>query len=205
MSTGERLLYLLKTRGPQTAQALAQLTGLTTVAVRKQLDTLAGQSLVESADIREGIGRPARHYRLSAAGHGRFPDRHGDLTVRLIEDVRDLFGDEGLNRLIRQRELQAESQYQARLAGRSLAERVVLLAQIRREEGYMAEAIALEGMWALVENHCPICAAARACQGFCRSELELFQRCLGPEASVERSEHLLAGARRCVYLVRPVK
>jgi predicted ArsR family transcriptional regulator len=62
---------------------------------------------------------------------------------------------------------------------------------------------AAEGGWLLVEDHCPICAAATQCQGFCRSELALFRRCLGPEATVERTEHLLAGARRCAYRIRP--
>jgi predicted ArsR family transcriptional regulator len=53
-----------------------------------------------------------------------------------------------------------------------------------------------------VENHCPICAAARACQGFCRSELALFEMLLAP-ARVVRVEHLLEGARRCAYRITP--
>jgi predicted ArsR family transcriptional regulator len=53
----------------------------------------------------------------------------------------------------------------------------------------------------LVENHCPICAAARACQNFCRSELDVFRRVLGPDVQVERVEHQLAGARRCAYRI----
>lgn len=48
-----------------------------------------------------------------------------------------------------------------------------------------------------------ICAAATSCQGFCRSELSMFRDLLGPEADVERTEHLLQGARRCAYLIRP--
>ena len=55
----------------------------------------------------------------------------------------------------------------------------------------------------LVENHCPICAAATACQGLCRDELALFQKVLGPNVEVERTEHILAGARRCAYVIRP--
>jgi predicted ArsR family transcriptional regulator len=55
--------------------------------------------------------------------------------------------------------------------------------------------------WLLIEDHCPICAAAQSCQGFCRSELQLFREVLGAEASVTREEHLLAGARRCVYRI----
>ena len=59
-----------------------------------------------------------------------------------------------------------------------------------------------DGSFVLVENHCPICAAARACQGFCRDELGLFRRIL-VGAKVERTEHLLAGARRCAYRIEP--
>jgi predicted ArsR family transcriptional regulator len=57
-------------------------------------------------------------------------------------------------------------------------------------------------LW-LIENHCPICIAARACQNLCRSELAIFQSVLGADAVVERTEHLLAGARRCAYRIRP--
>ncbi|HEX4510280.1 MAG TPA: MarR family transcriptional regulator, partial [Burkholderiaceae bacterium] len=46
-------------------------------------------------------------------------------------------------------------------------------------------------------------AAATTCQGFCRSELAVFQRCLGPDCVVERTEHVLAGGRRCAYRILP--
>jgi predicted ArsR family transcriptional regulator len=58
-----------------------------------------------------------------------------------------------------------------------------------------------DGSFLLIENHCPICAAAKACQGFCRSELELFQTAFGAGTSVTRQEHLLSDGRRCVYRV----
>ena len=79
------------------------------------------------------------------------------------------------------------------------------LAQARSAEGYMAEVdTGDDGSLLLIENHCPICAAARQCQQFCRSELEVFQRVLGPDCAVGRVEHMLAGARRCVYLIKPL-
>jgi predicted ArsR family transcriptional regulator len=61
-----------------------------------------------------------------------------------------------------------------------------------------------DGSVLLVENHCPICAAARVCQNFCRSELDVFSRVLGPSVRVERTEHQVAGGRRCVYRIAPV-
>ena len=58
-----------------------------------------------------------------------------------------------------------------------------------------------DGGFTLVENHCPICAAATACQGFCRAELEVFRSVLGDDVTVERTDHILAGARRCAYRI----
>jgi predicted ArsR family transcriptional regulator len=57
------------------------------------------------------------------------------------------------------------------------------------------------GSFLFVENHCPICAAAAACQGLCRSELAIFRAVLGAEITVERTDHILAGARRCAYRI----
>ncbi|HCH71276.1 MAG TPA: MarR family transcriptional regulator, partial [Ochrobactrum sp.] len=75
------------------------------------------------------------------------------------------------------------------------------LAAFRSAEGYMADAEKQEdGSWLFIENHCPICAAADACQGFCRAELQVFRAVLGPDVSVNRTEHILAGARRCAYV-----
>ena len=55
----------------------------------------------------------------------------------------------------------------------------------------------------LVEDHCPICAAAMSCQGFCSIEIEVFRNLLGPAWHIERQDHLLAGARRCTYRITP--
>jgi predicted ArsR family transcriptional regulator len=74
---------------------------------------------------------------------------------------------------------------------------------MRSEEGYLAESKSeKDGSFLLIENHCPICAAAKTCQGFCRSELDIF-RALMPDCAVERVDHLLAGARRCAYRIVP--
>jgi predicted ArsR family transcriptional regulator len=66
----------------------------------------------------------------------------------------------------------------------------------------MAEVESLDdGSFLLIENHCPICTAAQACTGLCARELEVFQTVLGKDVAIERSEHILSGSRRCVYLV----
>jgi len=93
----------------------------------------------------------------------------------------------------------------SRFEASSLEHVVSRLAELRTREGYMAAwTEEADGSFLLVESHCPICAAATVCQGFCRSELDIIRTVLGPDARVERSEHLLAGARRCAYRIEPV-
>jgi predicted ArsR family transcriptional regulator len=73
---------------------------------------------------------------------------------------------------------------------------------MRTDEGYMAEVQAqADGSFLLIEKHCPICVAAVACTGLCGKELEVFQAVLGQDVMIERTEHMVVGARRCAYRV----
>ncbi|HEX7642788.1 MAG TPA: metalloregulator ArsR/SmtB family transcription factor [Burkholderiaceae bacterium] len=203
--TLNNLLYLLKTRGPLTAQQLAEILELTSMGARRQLESAQASGLVQCEDRSAGVGRPGRWWSLTDAGHGRFPDRHGEVVVQLIGHLRTQFGEAGVESLIQAREAEMAAQYGAAIAkAKTLKSKLVALAEIRSREGYMAEVAADEEGWLLVEHHCPICAAASQCMAFCRSELQLF-RALLPEAQVERAEHLLADGARCIYQVRPLR
>ena len=204
-STPDRLLYQLKSRGPQPAATLAAAVAITPMGAHKQLQSLQAQGLVDSRDEADGPGRPKRWWSLTAAGHARFPDRHGDLAVQLLRHAAAVLGPEAIDRLLLAREQAQLAEYDAALASlASLGARMKRLAALRSREGYMARVEKQGPGWLLVEDHCPICAAAASCQGLCRSELQIFQRCLGDGVRVERIEHVLAGARRCAYLVTPV-
>jgi len=200
-----RLLHALKSAGPQTAAAIGRRLGITSVAVRQHLARLEADGLVAFEDRAAGVGRPRRLWSLTGKGHARFPDSHSVLALDLIQNVGRVFGEAGLERLIAAREASSLQAYRSRLGGSGgLKQRVKRLAALRSEEGYMAEvAPAPGGGYLLSENHCPICVAAKACQGLCRSELALFRAALGPGVEVERQEHILAGARRCAYRIRP--
>ena len=201
-STPDRLLYQLKSRGPQPAATLAGACAITPMGAHKQLQSLQEQGLVSAHDEADGPGRPKRMWTLTAAGHARFPDRHGDLAVQLIRQAGAVLGPDAVDRLIAAREEEQRAGYDAALSGlATVGARVRRLAELRSGEGYMARAEKHGKAWLLVEDHCPICAAATTCQGLCRSELQIFARCLGDGVRVERVEHVLAGGRRCAYRI----
>ena len=203
--SADRILFSLKTLGPRAIGDLGEEFEITAEAARQHLVRLREQGLVETSEERQPKGRPKKLWRLTEAGHARFPDKHGQLTVDLIRAVRATFGEAGLEKLIAAREADTLAAYEQALSGtKTLAEKVERLAAIRSSEGYMAEwSQEQDGGVTLIENHCPICAAAATCQNFCRAELEIFSSVLGPDCKVERTEYILADARRCAYRVSP--
>ena len=200
--TRRRIVKLLKTEGAMDSASLAGHLDVTAMAVRQHLYALQQEKLVTAEERPVPLGRPAKFWRLTKEAERLFPDAYAELNAALITSVQDAFGPQGMARLLDARMARQRADYRARIDGSApLAKRIQQLAKIRADEGYMAEVKRDGAGFLFIENHCPICAAATACQGFCSSELELFRSALGPGVSVERAEHILSGDRRCVYRI----
>jgi predicted ArsR family transcriptional regulator len=200
--TRRAMINLLKQAGAIDSQELAARLGVSAMAIRQHLYALQDERLVTYVEEARAMGRPVKLWQLTSEANRLFPDGYAELTLGLIQSVLEAFGEDSLDRLLEVRTRHQIEAYQAQISASSLLQRLEMLAAIRTEEGYMAEVEMLEdGAFLLVENHCPICAAATACTGFCSRELEIFQRVLGADVSIERTEHIVSGARRCAYRV----
>ena len=176
------------------------------MAVRQHLYELQAEKLVAVEERHGAVGRPSKYWHLTPEADRLFPDAYAELSVALIDALADAFGADGMKRVLKSRCERQHAAYAARIPrSASLHKKLQELARVRTEEGYMAEVKEGEkGSYFFVENHCPICAAATRCQGFCSAELDLFRGVLGPGVEIEREEHIVAGARRCAYRVRRV-
>src|SRR3546814_9251698 len=196
------LIDSLKQDGPQDAASLARRLGVSAMAVRQHLYDLEAEGLVTHEAEARPVGRPAKLWRLTPAADRFFPDGHAELTVSLINSMKQTFGAEGLDKLLNVRAREQVIAYKARLDRQpSLSKKLKALAEIRTEEGYMAEVSKANGGYLLVENHCPECSAATACTSLCRLELDVFRTARGRKHGGRGQDHILAGARRCAYLV----
>jgi predicted ArsR family transcriptional regulator len=205
MKTHDRIIELLKTQGPLTAKTLSNELGLTTMGIRQHMLGLEESGEVAYIDKKAARGRPTRFWSLTEKTNSHFADRHDELTVQLIDSVIEVFGDDGLEKLITNREESSMRTYRLALADRyGIEEKLITLAKLRSDEGYMATVLKEDDFFWLIENHCPICAAATKCVNFCRSELQLFQSLLCDIANITREEHIVEGARRCAYKVTPM-
>ena len=198
------MLRLLKQQGPRDAEALASQLGISAMAVRQHLYALRTQKLVTYHEQPRPVGRPAKMWSLTPAADPFFPDAHAGLTVNLLNAAEQTFGEEGVRRVVLGCARQQIETYRSRIQARgSLQNRLKTLTSIRNEEGYMAEVQPQpDGSFLLIENHCAISAAANVCPKLCDAELEVFRAILGEGVEIERTEHMLAGARRCAYRIR---
>jgi predicted ArsR family transcriptional regulator len=201
--TRRAIVKLLKTEGALDSARLAKKLRVTPMAVRQHLYALQKEKMVSAEERPVPLGRPAKFWKLTREADRLFPDAYAELSVALLDAVGETFGTSGVDRLLQTRLARQKNEYASRIdRDAPLSKKLEQLAKIRTEEGYMAEVHA-EGPKAFVflENHCPICAAATACQGLCATEIELFQSVLGPRVRISRTEHIIDGERRCAYRV----
>lgn len=201
----DKILYQIKRLGPQSVKSLARTLNVTTMGIRQHIALLAADGLIVALpEEPQPRGRPAKPWKLTEKGHQRFPDGHAKVTADLILSVRELLGESAMDKIIEQRTVETFELYRRGLKKyKTLASKISHLAELRTKEGYMAEVLEQDGEFILSEHHCPICIAAKSCQGFCRSELDVFQKLFAGSASVVREDYILNGARRCSYRITP--
>ncbi len=205
MKTIDRILHTIKREGAVTAKQLAEDMSITTMGARQHLQSLEEDGILSFYDVKVKVGRPTRHWSLTKKGHDQFADRHGELTIQVIDAVEHLFGKEGLAKVAAEREAQTLSLYRKTLDGLTdLEDKLNALVELREQEGYMAELEKTDQGYLVVENHCPICKAATRCPNLCASELNVFQKLLGEKYDVKRQEHIIQGERRCTYLISSI-
>jgi DeoR family transcriptional regulator, suf operon transcriptional repressor len=172
---------------------------------RQHLTTLAHDGLVESNELPSPEGRRGRRtlvYSATDAADAYFPKAYGELTNELLGYVADT-DRELLDQLFAKRREARIDNARKRLASkRTLRSKVAELTRILDEDGYLASFEQVEpGTFRIVEHNCAIWAVAERYGQACTSELE-FIRTVLDGATVERVQHMVAGARRCAYEVK---
>ena len=136
MSERQNILNCLKTKGKMTAAEAADEAGLTSMGARGHLERLAQKGLVDFHEEKAGRGRPKKLWFLTDEGHRQFPQQYDGFSVELINNVREIFGQEGLDQLIRAREDKSLNKYKKAIQSTDdIAEKIQILADERSKEG----------------------------------------------------------------------
>lgn len=206
-STRNQILYILKTEGPLSVAELTKQTRITNMAVRRHLQTLEKDGLIEAETVRQSMGRPTSVYRLTKTAEKMFPQNYQALLTDLLYELRQIAGEDIIHLLFQRRMHTLKKQYEVNLQGKSIQEQVSVLTKIQNDQGYMAkwekhdDSNSERVQFQIIEHHCPIANIANQYQHACHYELKLFESLL--HARVTRTACMTEGDQTCCYLIQP--
>lgn len=202
--TRETTLTLLLRRGETSASELASLLGISVQAMRRHLRSLEEEGLVESTPMAAGPGRPSNRWRLTDQGHHHFPDGSEDFALGLLQSMTTALPPEAMRSLLAQQALDKAEAYRRQIGSAPLQQRVAVLAELRRQEGYVTDLQPdPDGKsWCLSEFHCSVQRIAAEYPVVCDQELELMRQTF-PDCQVDRVHWRLKEGHSCGFRITP--
>ena len=201
--TRERVLeFVLERRGAR-VEDLAEVLDITPAAVRRHLDNLRSDGLVESRTVKQATGRPYYAYYPTEAAIGVVPAPYADLMERMLRSVSaqasvgsavmTSVAEALVNR--HRDEVHAED-------GVGPEERVQQVTASLKGEGILREWHAEADGLHLTNDSCPYRHAAEISTLPCESDRKAIELLLGLD--VEQLNRIVDGSPMCEYLVRHV-
>ncbi|WP_307801550.1 transcriptional regulator [Microbispora triticiradicis] len=182
--TRARVARLILEHGPVTAAALGERLGLTPAAVRRHLDALLADGMIEPRTARprgqRGRGRPAKMFAITDAGRSAFVHAYDDLAGSALRFLAERLGGEAVSEFARAQVSGLVGRLETLMREVPAEQRVRVLAEALSTEGYAASATATgKGGEQLCQHHCPVAHVAAAFPQLCEAETEAFARLLG--------------------------
>ncbi len=167
--------------GPSTASTLSQRLALTPAGIRRHLDLLVADGILEARDPRvgstRGRGRPSKVFLMTDEGRSQFEHSYDDLAVAALKFMAAHSGDHLVNAFAESRADDIERKATPYLAKR--AKKVDALATFLTEQGYAASVEKRGTGEEICQHHCPIAHVAAQYPQLCEAETQAFSRLLG--------------------------
>jgi predicted ArsR family transcriptional regulator len=192
--TRGQVARLILELGPCTAVTLGERVGLTPAAIRRHLDNLLADGLIETRTARtygaRGRGRPAKVFVVTDAGRSAFEHTYDDLAASALRFLERTYGPQAVTEFARQQVAETERRYAPVVAqAGDLRTRVQALTEALSADGYAAAASPLpennagqSGVTAkgqqICQHHCPVAHVAAEFPQLCEAETEAFGRLL---------------------------
>ena len=170
--------------GPTSAVVLAQRLGFTPAGVRRHLDALVSEGLLEAREphvvLRRGRGRPSKVFVMTDGGREKFEHSYDDLAVSALKFLASRVGEESLMEFAHSRAADIErTLVPAIKKAKNSRGRVDALVSFLTDEGYAANVLPRANGEELCQHHCPIAHVAAEFPQLCEAETQAFSRLLG--------------------------
>jgi predicted ArsR family transcriptional regulator len=181
--TRQRVVRSILVDGPSTAAALAARLDLTAAAVRRHLDQLLEEGIVEAREPRShltrGRGRPAKLFALTEAGREGFDQQYDDLAVLALRFLDETGGDAAVREFATRRVAFIEERFGDVQVANPQLDPAEVLARVFTDEGYAAATRDVPVGQQLCQQHCPVSHVAHEFPQLCEAETEAIGRVLG--------------------------
>jgi len=181
--TRQRVVRSILVEGPSTAAVLAQRLGLTPAAVRRHLDQLLEEGIVEAREPRSqatrGRGRPAKAFALTEAGREGFDQQYDDLAVQALRFLDETGGDAAVREFATRRVSFIQERFGDVQEANPRLGPAEVLARVFTDEGYAAATRDVPVGQQLCQQHCPVSHVAHEFPQLCEAETEAIGRVLG--------------------------
>ncbi|QSR31463.1 transcriptional regulator [Nocardioides sp. S5] len=182
--TRDRVARTILENGPSTAADLAGRLDLTPAAVRRHLEHLLAEGIVESREQKvygtRGRGRPARVFALTEAGRDSFDQQYDDLAVQAMRFLAETQGEDAVVEFARRRVAFVERDYAVVTAADPDLTPAEALARVFTQNGYAASVRDLPVVGEqLCQQHCPVSHVAHEFPQLCEAETEAIASVLG--------------------------
>jgi predicted ArsR family transcriptional regulator len=167
--------------GPSTASTLSQRLALTPAGIRRHLDLLVADGILEARDPRvgstRGRGRPSKVFLMTDEGRSQFEHTYDDLAVAALKFMAAHSGDHLVTAFAESRAEDIERKATPFLAKRT--KKIDALATFLTEQGYAASVEKRGTGEEICQHHCPIAHVAAQYPQLCEAETQAFSRLLG--------------------------
>jgi DeoR family suf operon transcriptional repressor len=199
-STRNQVLNILLNQNRCTINELAEAVEINPVSVRHHIAKLEAQGLVASEEERHGVGRPRRIYFLTNKGMETFPSRYLNLSIRILEKLKETLPKKTVKKLLKEMaaEIVSNQTAQINISGLELKERIELLQQLLLAEGFTVEVTAKDEGFEIKETSCPYKHVSVDHPEICLVDETMITSILG--TPIEKTHCLLDGDPYCCYL-----
>lgn len=199
--TRERILELLIQQREARVENLAEELGITQAAVRRHLDNLRADGLVDIKQVRQTTGRPYYAYHATEAATGLLPAAYADLLDRMLRSLSEQDGVKTKVIAGIAESLAARHRGQVPQEVADPAELAQLVTESLKAEGILDSWHAEADGFHLTNGACPYRKAAEMSQLPCDSDRKAIELLVGFD--VAQVHRIVDGAACCEYLFHP--
>jgi predicted ArsR family transcriptional regulator len=187
--------------GPSTAAVLSEKLGFTPAGIRRHLDALVADGVLEArephAALVRGRGRPSKVFVMTDNGREKFEHSYDDLAVAALKFMSAQVGEQSIKAFADSRADDIIKKASISLAKRS--HKSEALATFLSDQGYAASVAVKTHGEEICQHHCPIAHVAAEFPQLCEAETRAFSELLGTH--VQRLATIAHGDGVCTTFI----